>query len=470
MDRACDLLLTGGSVVTVDDERRVIEEGAVAIDGDRIVAVGAAEELAGYGATRTVDCRGKAVIPGLVDCHNHLFQGLGRGLGEGMSLWPWLCDFMWPYSAAITPDEAEIAASLGAIESARAGTTAILDNHYSPADLDTTLRVAAAIEEVGLRGVVARGIFGEITEVAKTHGLARSLFRYSPAEELDITRRAIEARPPGSRVGMWPAPINVIYVDQGLVGDSIQMARDLGTGWHTHCSEARADPDIYLEAYGIRPVDWLYGEGLLGEGGTIAHGIWFDDKEVERVGETGTGVSYNPTSNQYLASGSIRLRDLRDAGAIVGVGTDGPGCGHRQDLFEEMKQSILIQRVHTLDPRASTAEEALELATREGARYLGIDAGILAPGKLADVVVVDLQRPHLRPLHRVVSALVYSVRGSDVVMTIVGGEVIYEDGRCIRVNEEAVMAEAQARAGELIARAGFSDLQKPWRVAPDAGQ
>ena len=450
-------------MVTVDDDRRVIEEGAVAITADRIAAVGPAEELAGYRATRTVDCLGKAIIPGLVDCHNHLFQGLGRGLGEGMSLWPWLCDFMWPYSEAITPDEAEIAASLGAIESARAGTTAILDNHYSPADLDTTLRVASAIEEVGLRGVVARGIFGEVTEVAKTHGLARSLFRYSPAEELDITRRAIEVRPPGARVGVWPAPINVIYVDQGLVGESIEMARALGTGWHTHCSEARADPDIYLEAYGIRPVDWLYGEGLLGEGGTIAHGIWFDDREVERVGMTGTGVSYNPTSNQYLASGSIRLRDLRGAGAVVGVGTDGPGCGHRQDLFEEMKQSILVQRVHTLDPTVCTAEEAFEMATREGARYLGIDAGVLAPGKLADVVVVDLERPHLRPLHRVVSTLVYSARGSDVVMTIVGGEVIYEDGRCTRVEEEPVMAEAQARAGELIARAGFVDLLEPWR-------
>ena len=194
-----------------------------------------------------------------------------------------------------------------------------------------------------------------------------------------------------------------------------------------------------------------------------AHGIWFDDREVERVGMTGTGVSYNPTSNQYLASGSIRLRDLRGAGAVVGVGTDGPGCGHRQDLFEEMKQSILVQRVHTLDPTVCTAEEAFEMATREGARYLGIDAGVLAPGKLADVVVVDLERPHLRPLHRVVSTLVYSARGSDVLMTIVGGEVIYEDGRCTRVEEEPVMAEAQARAGELIARAGFVDLLEPWR-------
>jgi 5-methylthioadenosine/S-adenosylhomocysteine deaminase len=462
--RECDLLLTGGSVVTVDDERRVLEPGAVAVTGDRIVAVGTPQELGDFRTGRTVDCSGKAVTPGFVDCHNHLFQGLARGLGEGMSLWPWLCEFMWPYAAAISSEEAQVAAALGAIEAVRAGTTAVVDNHYSPADLATTLGVAGAIERVGLRGVVARGIFGEITEVADTHGLARSLFRYSADEELDITRRAVEARPPASsRVGVWPAPINVIYVDQQLVGDSIELARSLRTGWHAHCSEAQADPDIYLEAYGIRPIDWLFGEGLLGAGGTIAHSIWLDDREVERMGETATGAAYNPTSNQYLASGTIRLRGLRDAGAVVGLGTDGPGCGHRQDMFEQMKQSILVQRLSTLDPTVSTVEEAFEMATREGARYLGLDAGVLAPGKLADVVVVDLERPHLRPLHRTVATLAYSARGSDVVMTIVGGEVVYEDGRCTKIDEAAVMEEAQRRAAELVARAGMGSLLTPWR-------
>ncbi len=459
---ACDLLLTGGAVVTVDDDRRVLEPGAVAIAGDRIVAVGAPEELARVRATRTIDCRGMALMPGMVDCHNHLFQGLGRGLGEGMSLWPWLCEFMWPYSAAITREEAVVGATLGAIEAARAGTTAIVDNHYSPADYDTTLAVADAIEGVGLRGVVARGQFGDMTEVARTHGLAESLFRYSTEEDLDITRGALEARR-GRRVGIWPAPINIIYNEQELVRRAVAMAHELGTGWHAHCSEAKVDPDIYLEAYGIRPIYWLYEEGMLGRGVTIAHGIWFDDREVERFGETGSGVSYNPTSNQYLASGYIRLRDLRDAGAIVGLGTDGPGCGHRQDLFEQMKQSVLLQRVNTREPTISNGEEALELATREGARYLGIEAGVLAPGKLADVVVVDLRKPHLVPLHRVVAALVYSARGSDVCMTIVGGEVIYEGGHCTKVDEEAAIAEAQARANELVERAGLGGLKVPWR-------
>jgi 5-methylthioadenosine/S-adenosylhomocysteine deaminase len=459
----CDLLLTGGTVVTVDDDRRVLDPGAVAVTGDRIVAVDTPVALAGYRAARVVDCSGSAVIPGLTDCHTHLFQGLGRGLGEGMSLWPWLCDFMWPYSAAISQAEAVVAAKLGAIEAARAGTTAVVDNHYSPADLETTLAVADAIEDVGLRGVVARGMFGDMTEVARSHGLAASLFRYSREEDLDISRDAIEARA-GRRVGIWPAPINVIYNEQELVRRAVEMAHEYGTGWHTHCSEARADPEIYLEAYGIRPVDWLDAEGLLGRGATIAHGIWLDDHEVERIGATASAVSYNPTSNQYLASGYLRLRELRDAGATVGIGTDGSGCGHRMDLFEEMRQSVYLQRVKAREPTASNGEEALELATREGARFLQVDAGVVAPGRLADLAVVDLGAPNLAPVHRVVPALVYSASGADVRMTIVGGEVIYEDGRCTKVDEEAVMGEARARTAELVERAGMRELTVAWRT------
>ncbi len=462
--RACDLLLTGGAVVTVDDERRVIEPGAVAVAGDRIVAVGTPADLQGLRAKRTVDTGGKAIMPGFIDCHNHMFQLIARGLGEGMALWPWLASFMWPLSIHIRPEEAAAAARLASVESARAGFTAVTDNHYAPTDVDTTIAVAEALETVGLRGVVARGMMGEPTAVARAGGLAGGMFRYSANEEIDITRACMRARPPGSRVAVWPAPENVVYCDQDLVRRSVELAREFRTGWHTHCSEVRTDPEYYLEFYGIRPVEWLAREGLLGHGATIAHGIYLDDSEVEAIGSTVTGVAYCPASHQYIAIGVMRLRDLRRAGATVGLGTDG-ASGHRQDPFEQMKMAVLLQRVHALEPTASTAEEALELATREGARYLGVDAGQIAVGKLADLVVIDLQRPHLTPRHRAVSALVYSATPADVVMTIVGGEIVYENGACTRVDEAEVMAEAQARAEDLVRRAGLEGLREPWRRA-----
>jgi 5-methylthioadenosine/S-adenosylhomocysteine deaminase len=462
--RTCDLLLTGGSVVTVDDDRRVLEPGAVAVANDRIAAVGTPEELAPWRAERTVDCSGKAVIPGLVDCHNHLFQYLARGLGEGLELWPWLRDFMWPLATTISKEEARAGAALAAVEAVRSGTTCILDNHYAPTDAESVLAVAGAIESVGLRGAVARGMTGPATPVAKAGGLEGRLFKYSIDEEIDITRSCIEQRA-GSKVGVWPAPLNVIYVEQELVREAVALARRSGTGWHTHCSEAASDPVYYLDFYGVRPVEWLASERLLGPDATLAHGIYFDDAEVRLVGESGTGVAYCPGSHCYAALGVMRLRDLRAAGAAVGLGADG-GSGHRADMFDQMKMGIYVQRLGSLDPTASNGEEALELATREGARYMGIEAGVLAPGKLADVAVVDFERPHLVPNHRTVATLAYSARGSDVVMTIVNGRVVYEEGRCLLVDEGAVVEEARGRAEDLVRRSGIGALREPWRPSP----
>lgn len=461
--KSCDLLLTGGSVITVDDERRVIDPGAVAIKGDRIIAVGPHQDLDVYRAKRRVDCRGKAIIPGLVDGHNHVFQTLGRGLGEGMAVYPWLTKYMWPYARAINAREAVIGAMLAGIEAVRAGVTAVLDDHYAPADMDATLQVAEALETVGLRGAVGRGIFGPVTEAVQNYRIPTYLFGRSIEEEIDTTRAAVEATA-GRRVRVWPAPDGG-FVHHDLIRASILLARELGVGWHTHCSAPKSDPDAYIATYGIRPVEWLHGEGLLGGLVTLAHGVWLSDNEVKAIGESGSGVSHCPASNGYMADGVIRLRDLRQAGGVVALGTDGSAVSHRLDIFEQMKLTVLFQRVTQLEPLASRAEEAFELATREGARYLGLDAGILSPGKLADVVVVDLEQPHLQPHNRTISTLVYAARGSDVTMTIIGGEVVYESGRATKVDEADVLAEARARSAELIDRAGLQDLLRPWILA-----
>ncbi|MER5888176.1 amidohydrolase [Streptomyces sp. NPDC001941] len=462
--RSCDLLFSRGHVLTVDDRREVYENGSVAVVGGRVADVGPADEVeAAWTAARTVDCRGKAVVPGFTDGHSHLFQAFARGLGEGRSIWPWLCDFMWPYAIAVDPDDARVAATLGAVEALRSGITTVIDHHYAPTDAETVLSVAEALERAGLRGAVARGMVGPRTAVAEARGLPTALFRHSLAEELELTRACVRARPPGSRVTVWPAPLNLSYADQDLVRGAVELAAGAGTRWHTHCSEGRKDPESYLDAYGVRPVGWLAREGLLDGRATLAHAIWLDDEEIELAGGSGAGVCHNPASNAYLASGVMPLRSLREAGAVVALGTDGPSAGHRQDMFEAMKLTLFAQRQETLDPAVARCEEALELATREGARYAGTGAGVLAPGAPADLVVVALDRPHLRPLHRAVAALVYSARGSDVEMTVVDGRVVFEDGRCTYVDEDALLAEAQERAERLVERAGLAKLTVPWQ-------
>jgi 5-methylthioadenosine/S-adenosylhomocysteine deaminase len=200
----CDLLLTGGAVVTVDDDRTVHDAGSVAVRGERIAAVGPDAQMTHWRADTVVDCRGKAVLPGFVDGHNHLYQAPARGLGEGMSIVPWLCGFMWPYSIAVDAAEAVAGARLGVVEALRSGITTVIDNHYAPSDLATTLAVADVIEQAGLRGAVARGMVGHPTEIARRRGQPDGLFRHSAADELAITREAVRHRPPGSRVEVWP--------------------------------------------------------------------------------------------------------------------------------------------------------------------------------------------------------------------------------------------------------------------------
>ena len=458
----CDLLLKGGEVITVDDERRVLSGGSVAITGDRIVAVAADAELEGWTAGRVIDCRQRAVIPGLVDCHNHLFQALVRGLGEGLSIWPWLREFMWPYAIAISPEEARAAVSLGVVEALRAGTTTVIDHHYAPTDVDTILAVAELIESSGLRGAVARGILGRKTAVAASRGLPDELYRYSPEDELSMTRECMQERPRGSKVTVWPGPLNLAYLDQDVLRSAVTLARESESKWHTHCSEGRGDPTSYLDAYGVRPVVWLRREGLLDQDATLAHAIWIDDEEIADIGDAGACVAHNPISNGYMASGRVPLKELQERGAVVGLGTDGPSAGHRQDPFECMKYALFVQRLGTLDPTEMRCEQSLEMATRYGAELAGVDAGVLAAGKLADVAVVRLDAPHLRPLISPVAAVVYSARSSDVDMTICGGKIVVEGGRCTLIDEAKAMADAQVASDRLLARTGLGSLRRSW--------
>ena len=453
----CDLLLEAGTILTLEEDRPVIESGFVAIRGDSILAVGTADERAGYAAERVIRCKGQVVMPGLVDCHNHMFQSLGRTLGEGLTGWEWLSTFTWPYAAAITAEETIAAVYLGDVEAVLAGTTSVLDHHYGRTDEATTLAVAAALEDVGLRGAVARGVAGSHTPLAERQGLPASAFPVPADEELATTEACMRARPGGSRIEVWAGPINTVYTDRDLFAATVSLARSHGVRWHSHLSAPKSDPDVYRKAYGVRPGIWLRDEGLLGPDAVLAHATWVDEEEIEAIGSSGTAVVHCPMSNQYVPYGVMPMRELLEAGATVALGSDGSACGHRQDLFENMKMLVLMHRLDELDPGASSAPEALAIATRGGAAALGIDAGRLRPGALADVIVLDTGRPHLTPLHRPEPAIVYAARGSDVRLSIIGGQIAVEDGRTTLVDQDEVAAEAAGRARDLIGRIGLAD-------------
>ncbi|HBT33137.1 MAG TPA: N-ethylammeline chlorohydrolase [Pusillimonas sp.] len=450
MSHKCDVLLTGGVVVTMDDDRRIIENGAVAVQGKRVAAVGPVDELRNWKAARVVCCEGQAVIPGLIDTHNHLFQAAARGLGDGMALQAWLDKLMLPLAGGIKTDEALAAVRAGALASLSCGTTTIIDNHYAPNDVQTSLQVAGVLHDMGLRGAIARGAFGPFTAIARENQQNPMLFHSSVAQELDNMRTCMNAWR-SDRVTIWPSPVNLIYNDQDLVRGLVEMAREFGVPWHTHCSEAASDPENYQKAYGVRPFVWMQQQGLLGRDATFAHAIWLDDEEVDIAGSNACGIAHNPMSNAYLASGTMRLRDLRSAGAMIGMGTDG-AAGHLMDMFHIMRQMVYVQRLHTLNPQASSAADAFELATRGGAAMVGIDAGCLMPGKLADIAVVSLQGAHMVPCFDPVASLVYCASGRDVTLTMVNGRIACEQGRAQFVDHDKIIGDARQYCEDLILR------------------
>lgn len=408
------------------------------------------------------DCAGLTLAPGMIDGHTHLFQTLGKTLGDGLTLLPWLQTLMLPLAANLTREDAVRTARLAALQSLLAGTTAIVDNHYAPVDEETILAVAAAMEEVGVRGAVARGVFGQMGAGARRMNCDPRLFRYTAAEEIEISRNCIAARPKGSRVEVRPMPENIVYVEPELIVASHELARDHDLSWQAHCSESRFEVQIFESLHGIRPAIWMARAGILTSHASLAHGIWFDTAEIAALGTGGASIVHNPVCNQYLASGIIQLGPLLAAGANVALGTDGTAVGG-QNMFEAMKAALLLQRIRDQEPAATTAETVLSLATTGGARRLRCDTGRLAAGARADFVLLDTRGLHHQPASQPVAGLVLSTQPSDVRHVVVEGEVVVRDGRSTRVDHEKILADGLQATRELIARAGIANLTEARR-------
>ena len=392
-----DLVLARGTVVTLDGDRRLIERGAVAISGNRIACVDAADRVDASAAQRVIDCSGAVVLPGFIDCHSHLAQVLIRSLGEGLTVWDWLTKLTFPVTDAITSDEAVAGTRLAALEAVRAGITCVVDNQFMPPDPETTKASGEAMESVGIRGAVARGMTGTSPPaMAFRAGGSRPNY-FTTGEELAIMAELLSGWSRDRLVALWPGPLNIAFNDQEMIAGCADLARRFGTKWHTHCCESSGDPDVYRQAYGTTPIAWLHREGLLGPEATFAHAIWLTDNEVAALAETGAPVAHNPVSNAYLGTGIMSLPEMLEAGVVVGLGTDGPAVGHRQDPFEVMKQTALAQRLRSRNPSVIDSETVLDTAALGGAGFTGLEIGVLAPGRLADVIVVDVTGPNCTP-------------------------------------------------------------------------
>jgi 5-methylthioadenosine/S-adenosylhomocysteine deaminase len=442
-------LIFGGTVITFDDQDRVFDPGYVYIEGDRIAEVGSGVP-AGIRerCDEVVDASGMVVIPGLVNAHTHLFQTFMRGLADDKPLLEWLRTMIWPMSEAMTEDDFYVAALLGCIENLKTGATTILSHHYIHTSKGNMDRVAEACNASGIRALLARGC----SDVNYHPPLMED-----PNTILAETTRQIERwnSSPDARIRFEFGPITPWGVTDGLMRRLYSRARELGVGIHIHIAETRAEVQMLLEERGCRHVEWMQRLGVLDHRCQLVHSVWLGDDEIKMAADAGATIVHCPTSNMYLASGIPPVWRFREAGVNVALATDGPGSNNSQDNLENLKMAACLSKVGTLNAMVLLPYDVLAMAVRGGAKAVDMEGqiGKLSKGAKADVVVVDLRKAHIEPVHSAASALVYNANGNDVHTVFVDGKLLVREGRYLPLDEKEVIQEARQRAHAVRKRA-----------------
>ncbi|MGQ0569638.1 MAG: amidohydrolase family protein [Armatimonadota bacterium] len=457
------ILVTGGTIVTVNANRDVIENGAVLIDGDRIRQVGAALELEeAYPRAERLDARGKAVFPGLINTHTHLIQTLMKGLGDDKPLYNWIKEMTLPASIQATEEDSYIAALHGAVEAIRSGTTTLVDFAYSNHRRGLTEAVVKGLDEAGMRAVVARGLVTRGEEL----GVPRPLIERPDDALADCERLIKMHNRSDNRVQVGMAPCILWMVDEPTLMETRRLADHIGGIITIHLSETNFEVEQALKQYGRREVDVMNGMSFLGGDVLAVHCTKCNARDVRQMKVFDVKVSHNPCSNMYLASGVAPIPQMLMAGLTVGLATDGPASNNNQNMIHVLKYGALLHKVAHEDATIITAEKIVEMATIDGARAIGKEAqiGSLEPGKKADLVVMAFDNAHVTPVHNPVSALVYAALGNEPETVLIDGRIVMRDRVITTVDETTIRQEVQRAAVDLAERAHVSYLaRRPWR-------
>jgi 5-methylthioadenosine/S-adenosylhomocysteine deaminase len=449
-----DLLISGGTIVTARPDGLVIADGALAISGSRIVSVGPRAEV---DAQRVIDATGKLIFPGLVNTHTHLYQTLLKGLGDDLPLMEWLDACTLPSLPHLTPRMCYVAAALGCIESLRSGCTTIFDYMVDTRDVEIYDAILQAFDDVGVQGVLGRGLRDRQTE-----NVILDLPTFSA--QLSDCKRLLDQYSP---LRVWLAPGATWAIEAESLEKVRDFARDYGARISLHTDEVLFDSQESLRRFGKRTLPYLESVGFLGPDVLHAHCVQLTEEDCAILARQRGAVSYNPVSNMYLGSGAPPIPRLLDLGVTVGLGADGAASNNSQDMLEALKIGALLPKVSARDPSVFTAGDSLRLATSGGAAALGRgDFGTLEPGKRADLFIFVPLHAKSIPVHDPVSTLVYSSGEANVTTTIVGGRVALEQGRITGVDELAILREAQSLADELATLAGTRQrLEGRWTRA-----
>ena len=441
-------MLLSGTIV--QDSSTIIENGAVAVDGSEIAAVGKRQSVrAQY--PDLPEQQYDIVMPGMVGSHIHSVQSLGRGISDDTELLDWLFDYILPMEATLDAEQMEIAAKLGYLELIETGTTTAID-HLSVAHADRAFEAAG---EMGIRGVLGKVLMDQRSPA----GLVEET-----QVGLDETERLIE-RYHGSfddRIRYAVTPRFAVSCTEECLRGARRLAdRYDGVRIHTHASENHGEIETVESDTGKRNIEWLHEVGLTGEDVVLAHCVWTDDSERELLAETGTHVTHCPSSNMKLASGIAPVVHYLDRGVNVALGNDGPPCNNTLDPFTEMKQASVLQKVDQLDPTVTPMSDIFEMATINGAKAAGFERlGKLSPGWRADIIGLSTDSTRGTPLYDVLSYLVFAARGEDVQFTMVDGEVLMSEGTVTVADADEIRETASEVAHSLDLSEARADSQR----------
>jgi 5-methylthioadenosine/S-adenosylhomocysteine deaminase len=428
-----DLLVKGATIVTMDSNRRVLENGFLAVRGDKIIAIGTDVNAAfpkGITAKQTIDASGKLIIPGLINGHTHIPMVLMRGLKDDVTLDDWLRKFIFPAEARnVTEDYVRWGSRLALAEMIRSGTTTFADMYYfEDAEAEET-------KAAGLRGFLGETWIDFPVPDNK-----------NVAEMATYTEKFLKKWQGDPLIHAAVAPHSIYTCSEKTLRDAAALARKYHAPILIHVSEMRKEFTDSIEKNGATPVQYLERIEFLGPDVLAAHCIWVDYTDMKILAERQVGCVHNPSSNMMLASGVAPVVDERAAGMRVGLGTDGPaGSNNDLDMMEEMDLAAKLQKTYRVDPRALGAKGALEMATIEGARALHMEKqiGSLEPGKKADFVILTLDVPNAVPMYDVYSQIVYALKASEVQTVVVAGKTLLKDGKLLTVDETAAIAKAK---------------------------
>jgi 5-methylthioadenosine/S-adenosylhomocysteine deaminase len=450
-----DLVVEGGVVVTMDEANTILWDGSLAIDRGQIVAAGPASELRGrYTARKKIDACHKAMLPGLVDTHHHFLQNLLRGSRDDLPFVDWISEVSSPLIGMAVgdylADDSRLqrhATRIGCAEALLSGITCIVNMEWA-----TPPEVIQVYEQAGIRAVHVL----TLTDIDEWGSPGMLL---GVDATLALAERLIErcARSESGRVTFRYGPACENSVSAGLLRQVRRLAGEHGVGIHMHIAESRHGWDNIRRRHGRTPVQYLADLGMLGPDMLGAHCIWLDDGDIQILRETGTSVSYNPECHMKIALGTARVIEMLSAGVIVSLGTDTCAVNDNMDLFEAMRVGAFLQKHAAMDPAVMPAWDALRLATVGGAQALGLDheIGTLEVGKKADLILVDLEGVHLRPINRLANTLVYAACARDVETVIVDGRVVVEGHELRRFDAQEAMAQAEQYAARRFGEDGY---------------